>query len=818
MHTTIKDQFPLLLAACIAISSAAVAAQEQDARGLDAMLAATPAEPAPEAPAEAPAAAEPAPADAQAAAPLETVPVEPLKPEAGEDSVREKQPGVAQLDDVVVTATKRAESQRTIASTVNVLSGDDLEKINARELQDYLRYIPGVTLQEGETNDTRTISIRGVGPQPGANTTTGVLIENVSMGDPYASYLIPDLDPFDIRDLEVLKGPQGTLFGAAALNGAIRYVLNKPQLNVWEGKAFVNWIDVSQGGEAFTGGAALNVPLGNSVAIRGVVVQQEIPGLYDDVNANGKNDIDSDSGEKQMYRVLALWEPSDKLRVNAFHLHQKADRDDISISNNHDGEFVRTDTPGDSYAVQAFDVSNLDVQYDFDWATVVAEASYSTKFQRVFYDGSAILEPLAVLGVESLRLHKNVDTEAMAYELRLVSPEDDGPWKWIVGAYYNQYQAYASLNTPIANTTFLGDLLSALGALNIPGNPFDLLFPTEDGLSVQYIKFDPIEATEKSVFGEIERKFFDDRLSLGLGGRLYQQELTSAITLKGLLAPYGEILGYSDAQHLKSQGFNPKATIKFEWSDSLMLYAAVSRGFQFGGLNAPAPIPTDNVYSLTFRPSTIWSYEGGVRTDWFDNTLQIDLTAFLIDWTDMQLRQDAPSGNTDYIDNVGKAKSVGAEMALRWLTPINGLMLVNSASYIEARVNQPYTTSEGVDIPKGTLLPAAPLVQSSTGLNYTELIGPVVAGANLTYSYIGQGWNTVTHDLKIFDFGTLDAGITLGFPGWTLSPEISLSVTNATDERALVGGRYTEIANRPGTALGAYNRPRTIGMRISAHF
>jgi len=112
-----------------------------------------------------------------------------------------------------------------------------------------------VTLQEGDNDTSRTISIRGVGPQSGGliinnqNATTGVLLDDVSLTDPYGSFLIPDLDPFDLHDLEVLKGPQGTLFGAGALNGAIRYVLNKHQSGVTETKGFANYLKLSQQAE-----------------------------------------------------------------------------------------------------------------------------------------------------------------------------------------------------------------------------------------------------------------------------------------------------------------------------------------------------------------------------------------------------------------------------------------------------------------------------------------------------------------------------------------------------------------------------------------
>jgi outer membrane receptor protein involved in Fe transport len=741
---------------------------------------------------------------------------------AKEEIKRERD--AVELDEVVVTATKRAQSSRKIPATVNVLKGEDLEAIGAREMQDYLRQVPGITLQEGETNYNRTLSVRGIGPQPGANTTTGVLIDNVSVADPYSSYLVPDLDPFDLKDLEILKGPQGTLFGAAALNGALRYVPNKPEFGQWQTRGFANWASVTQGGEAVVWGAALNVPLGDYAALRGVAVHQDLPGLYDDINANGKHAEDADEGDKQMYRVLGAWQPFSDFTINALWLKQSNYRGSLSVANNDDGEFLRTDTPGPSTAAQEFEVGNLELRYDFDWATLISETSRSKKSNDADYDASAVVEALATRGVESLRLHIRADTDAIAQEIRLVSPSGDSPWVWIGGVYYNQYEAQFGYNAYVANTEFLRTVLTTLGVLNLPIDLISVLVPTPDGLSAQYIQYKPLEAQEQSLFGELTRKFFDDQLELTVGGRFYKQELKANVDVAGLLTAYADVLGFSGNKEMASDGFSPKASIKWQMTPDILFYTTAARGFQFGGLNQPAPIPTDNVYPLSYKPSTIWSYEAGFRTDWFRRRLRFDITGFWIDWTDMQITQGAPSGNTDYTDNIGKARSRGVESSLRWLTPIPGLTLSNAASYIEATVQEAYETADGFPVPVGTLLPAAPRVQTSTTLAYIKYFGGLTAGANVTYSTIGDAFNNITHDLHIYDFGTLDAGITLAAPQWPMAPELAFSATNILDERGLVGARMTHLGNSqtddliPASTFINYQRPRAYAARIAFKF
>ncbi|MGH8529933.1 MAG: TonB-dependent receptor plug domain-containing protein, partial [Nevskiales bacterium] len=319
-------------------------------------------------------------------------------------SSTKRAPVTVGLEEIVVTATKREQSSREIPATVNVLSGEELEAIGARELEDYLKLVPGIVMQEGDTNNNRAIAIRGISPQPNAGTTTvGMLINDVSMSDPVSSFLVPDLDPFDLYTVEVLKGPQGTLFGASALNGAVRYVLNKPVLGVTEGKGFANGLTISEGGAGLTWGAALNVPVTDTVALRAAGVWQQRPGLYDDVNANGKNEKDADKGDVKTGRLLGLWQPTDALSINAFYLKQHNFRNNASFANNFDGELVRTDTPGPSTATQEFEVANLDLRYDFDWFTLVSETSRAKKLSDANFDGSFVAEAAATRGVYSLR-------------------------------------------------------------------------------------------------------------------------------------------------------------------------------------------------------------------------------------------------------------------------------------------------------------------------------------------------------------------------------------------------------------------------------
>ncbi|MGH8530523.1 MAG: TonB-dependent receptor, partial [Nevskiales bacterium] len=466
-------------------------------------------------------------------------------------------------------------------------------------------------------------------------------------------------------------------------------------------------------------------------------------------------------------------------------------------------------------------------RYDFDWFTLVSETSRAKKLSDANFDGSFVAEAAATRGVYSLRERISADTDAITQELRLVSPPSDSPWAWLAGAYLGRYDARFTFNESVANTEILGQLLTTLG-LPLP-DPLNLTV-TPEGLSVLYLRVDPLEAKEEALFGELTRKFFDNRLEFGLGGRFYQQQLTTQGVEGGVLGPativlgvLGTVRGTDGGFPPKERGFSPKGSVKFQWTRDLLLYGAIARGFQYGGRNGQALIPTDNVYPLTYKSSSVWSYEAGVRTDWLDKTLQLDLTGFYIDWTDIQILQKTASGNTDYTSNAGKARSVGVEGAVRWVTPIPGLSLSNVASYIRATIQETYTTAEGFVIAKGDDLASAPHLQTATTLGYKLPLGSFSAGAGLTYAHIGEAFNNITHDFTIFDYGTLDASITLGAPQWQFAPELTFSGTNLTDERVLTGGRIS--GNNNPALQGAleinrvtYNRPRAFAARLSFRF
>lgn len=712
------------------------------------------------------------------------------------------------LDDVVVTATKREKSSREIPVTINAMYGEDLEKQGARDIKDYMALVPGITMQEGGNGEMgdRKISIRGVGPGDlagqGGNQTVGQFIGDVPMTDPYANFVAPDLDPYDLKTVEILKGPQGTTFGASALNGAIRYVPNNPELGVLGARGFYERLSISEGGAASTYGTAVNAPFGETLAFRGVGVLQHTPGVYDNLQ---RDILDSDSKRKWSARGMLRWDPTDNSTTVLTYQKQHSHLNDILLADNGDGELVNGDHPGPSSQDISFDLAALDSRYEFDdWGTLVVQVSSQHKHGLTNYDSGTT----GPYGLQSLRAYGDYKTKGYTGEVRFVS-EDSGNWSWIAGAFMQRYQIDALADLYIANTAGLDSL---------PGLPAVLVTPR--GLSAAQAYVEPT-SKESSLYGEVVRKL-GERWDVALGARFYNTELHGYRNVEGLISAAYPTGSYTPIEQ-NEKGISPKLSVTFKPTDGIFTYATVSRGFQFGGANPPPTLALPNNNPVTgvpvpvdFKSSVLWNYEVGVRTDWFERTLRIDTTAFFLDWSKAQFGQSSGGAlPNNYTDNVGKVHSRGMEATIAWLTPVPGLSLNLAGSYIVATTAAPYDPGTGDMIPPGTTMPATPRVQTAATLQYNLSLGPWLTNASLTHTHWGKAYNNIQHTYEIYDFENLNGLLSVSRPDWSGAPTLAFGIANIADERALMSHIPSSTAIQEGWA---YSRPRAISLRLSADF
>jgi iron complex outermembrane receptor protein len=753
---------------------------------------------------------------------LSTIPVEALNP-ATEQALPERRQGPAQIEEIVVTATKREQSIREIPASITAFSGEGLEDAGQLNLNDFIQKSPGVTAAQGAPGFTR-MTFRGIStdtlPTAGNAQPVGIFIGDTPFTDPYIANIVPDLSAFDLAGVEVLKGPQGTLFGGSALSGAIRYTLAEPSLDEWQLRGFSQYTEPKYGSTAFTHGIAINAPVPDAnVGVRLNYVRREYPGTVDDTRA-GKKDVAASSGNQ--IRAQLLWQPGD-WKIKFTHITQDFSGDNqLNEVTSPTGPRENGETVLEAPSENEFGLNSLEVIYDFESMRLVSLTSSVHRDAYFSRDITGVLAgtPPPDYPASAGILTEVVDnSENLSQELRLQS-SGDGDFNWLVGAYFFDYELYFNIliDTPL-NQSLLGEgsllgenplLVGLFGLLGLPnpGAATSLLDGTSDA-----------ESTEKALFADLSYELWD-RLTLSVGGRFYETEVSGGFIGSGLLIAGNQNDGLqsNSLATIKERGFNPKASATWVINDHASLYASIAKGFRFGGLQS-VPSTATNGVPPTYKSDTLWNHEIGLRTDWLDNTLQADLTAFYIRYKDPIITQSTQGIPLGYNTNVSGAISRGLEGNVLWNTPLEGLTFAFSGGLTDAYITETFEASNGDIVEPGTEMPGAARYQFNTTLSYLHYWSRLTVAPSLNYTYVSQGFSNITHDVEINGIGTLNAGLvlaTLGVPG---NPALAINLTNITDEVAPVAGAAgTTLVTQQPTQAFLLNPPRTITARFSFEF
>jgi len=712
------------------------------------------------------------------------------------------------IEEIIVTANKRAESIREVAGSVGAVRGEDLEKQNAKDLESFIKLVPGVSLNKQDLGNNSP-SIRGITSDSKlgiSQAPTGIYIDDVPFTGPYASFHTVDVNPFDLKRVEVLKGPQATLYGSNSFAGTIRYILNKPEMGLWEGKVAVDWMNIDHGEKGLSGEAALNIPIGDAFAIRIAGLARKTPGYIDDKSV-GKQKDDVNGGDQRQGRVLAAWQPAEvPLQVNLAYIRQDSHQDDAGFADQPE-RLERRDTPTASPVDDAFNLTNLTAQYDFDWASVRSSTAFLDKKLEGSSDGSRALGTSS----QNLTITKTPtkSTErSFSQELKISSVVgDESPWTWLGGLWFTRYD----------DDLYLG----IHQEVNVLGTPIELpSLPIIESPDV-YNQYTSSKGTEYAVFGEVTRTLWDD-WTASIGARVYQTKLDSDSHLNGLLTLASTGMPTTDSKAtLSEKGVSPKASLKYRISDDLSVYALVSRGFRFGGnqfLDPPAIFETNGTIPKSYKSDTLWNYEVGVRSQWFKRALTLDATAFYLDWKNVQIQRAALGGLYNYVDNVGHARSTGLEITVVIApfseTFLKGLTFTSSSAFIDAVTTVDFPAGQ-MTVPSGARLPGTPKFQISNVLSYARQFGAVLPDVYISHSYIGGSPSNIFDSVEVGDYNTVDAGINVAMTSVPGAPTLSFAIKNAFDKRALAGATAD-----PAQSYTDYYfiRPRTLELSFSAHF
>jgi len=717
-----------------------------------------------------------------------------------------------QLSEVVVTATKRRQSLRDIPATVSSISGEELAQRNAQGVQDIVKLVPGVNYTESGDSPGE-VTIRGISSAPGTGFTTGVLFGDVSFTDQYIPISSLDPNPFDLKSVDVLKGPQGTLFGASALNGAIRYVPNPARFGQWQLDYYAQGSRyVEDSGWKPNYGAVVNIPIGERLALRVMGFERDSPGYLNNTRVGGKG---SNYTDQSGARAILGWEPVDALDVRLSYAWQNTHLADSNVASTSDGSLINGDKPRLSPQHVNYSLLDLNAAYDFGFARLVSETSQVHKGSHAYYDASSHIEG-SLPDPGSIPLLAEVSdgySNTFSQELRLVSPEDrSAAWQWTTGLFYSRQHVFTSSSLPFGDPSIpIAALLPVIDAI-VPGvtadQAVDNVVDVSNGHAYNTI-------TEAALFADVTRRLWKD-VELSLGARLYDTNSAGNNEHGGasVLAVTGQPQTFG-AAGLNERGINPKMSLAWHITPDVMTYASAAKGFRVGGLQPGQVLPSEAPPPPVFQSDSIWNYETGLRTQWFRRKLRLDLTGFYERWKHPQYMTPDAAGISSYLTNVGGVKSVGGEASVQVVLPLPGLLLTTTGAYANTVTTAPFTRPDGSTAPSGSLWPFAPHWQTATTLAYAFDLGELGVQSQLTHTYLSHAVNDLVQQLPVFGYQQLDAGVGLSDRRLKWLPDFSLTVKNVTDTRAYSNRK---IVNEFGQREYEYVTPRAIYLRLSGHF
>lgn len=571
------------------------------------------------------------------------------------------------IEEVIVTATKRAESVQDIPQSITAVSGKDLEAKGIENYEDLTRTIPGV-IATGGSNFNKFV-VRGIQTSNGTSSSGEQKLVAIYLDDlPLTSFsvLTPDMRPYDIGRVEVLRGPQGTLFGSGSLAGAIRYVTNKADPSGYHASLDVEAGKTKGDSNRLRLGGMVNVPLiQDQLAVRLVGYMRDEDGWVNYAGANGRKN--TNTADDWGVRGSLRWQPNDKLNATFMVTSDHNEVGDSSLYDPTQGRNIaKRDFP---FAVDVdLDSYNATIEYDLGFADLTSATVFAKSKTGWNLDLDAVLT-----AVMPFYFQEKIDTDSFVEDIRLVSKKG-GKLDWVVGAFYlDQKSDYAdSFNVP----------QSFLAALKITGlSP--ILTPNAD-TSMDLRNKKNFEA---ALYGEVSYHF-TDTLTFTTGARASKYEFIDEDKGIGFQTPtlipsiFTSIFGFGGSNIVKvpsvartnSTGKKSKLIGKFglEWQPSAdqTYYGLASQGFRRSHPNGPSASnggksainPNDPaIIPVMAEADSLWNYELGAKNIWLDGRLRTTLAAYYIDWGPMQVPLVRSSDATPYVGTVGKARSIGLE-------------------------------------------------------------------------------------------------------------------------------------------------------------
>jgi outer membrane receptor protein involved in Fe transport len=714
------------------------------------------------------------------------------------EAASENNKGV-KLEEIVVTAQKREERLQDVPVPVTTLDTNLLAERGQSRLQDYFASVPGLNLN-ANGDGTNTVAMRGLITALNATPTVGVTIDDVPFGSnsalSYGSRMVPDIDPADLARIEVLKGPQGTLYGASSIGGLLKFVTVDPSVIEASGRVQVDTNTVKNGELGYGIRGVANVPLSDVLAIRASGFARQESGFVDNVATSEKhvNQVDVAGG-----RVSALWRPSESVSLKLSAMLQNSDGDGTASIGADGllkpilGDLQQSQLKGTgAYSAKTRLYTAL-LRADLAHFELTSVSAYNiSKFSQLA-DMTPLYGPYVPLffpteGGASFDNH--FETKKFSQEIRAAS-HAGGRWDWLAGIFYTHEDSPA-IQTLYANDLATGDRVGLL---------LDAPYPTT--------------LTEMAIFGDVTLHF-TDRFDVQLGGRESQNKQVYNETDSGPFVPafFGlpSPLVYP-TEHTKESAFTYLVTPRFRISPELMVYARFASGYRAGGPNFSAILFN---LPIEFNHDESNNYEVGVKGSLLNHALTFDVSAYYIDWKAIQLTLSDSTSGFAYFTNGGDAKSQGIELSIQ-ARPTRGLTLGATASLNDAELADDLPTTSSVLGLSGDRLPYGSRFTGSLSIDQEVPLPKAFVGflgGSVSYvgerlgEFQGQSLSAPRNRFPSYTAVNLRAGVRNA--SWTAG----VYVNNATDERGIVG-----VGPRNSSTFNInFVQPRTIGVSLSRDF
>ena len=774
-----------------------------------------------------------------------------------------------ELEAITVTAMKREEQLINVPLSIAAPTEQALRIRGVENIEQVAQNVAGFSVQNLGPGQSQP-AIRGASSgqisrdQPGVKEEVGAYLDESVIS---LSLFTPDLDLFDVGRVEVLRGPQGTLFGSGSLAGTVRYISNQPELGTSKTFGEVGVTAIDGGDPGSTAKLGFNAPVGDKAAFRIVGYSTRTGGYMDAVQPNLRVNENVNGNDRTGLRAAFRFAPTSRFSITPRLVYQSSKADGWNridafniLANPYTtrrpkvtlGErqlFTQIQEP----VTDKFLLSDVNLQVDLGAATLTAVTSYTHRNILVVRDATAL--SASVTGgtfqlpenIYTLDSPLNDQTNSIVWtqEVRLAGSKDR--LHWLVGAFYSNntrgygqdvyIRGFDTLAAPICCPAIGIPSPQPYGFTAGPRAPKDHLFFSD----LHY------KLKQTAVFGEATVGV-TPKLDLTGGVRWYNFDEARTQFFDGMFVGYISLPGTT-----KANGVAPRFIANYKASDALTFNAQVSRGFRLGGINDPLnkPIcsPSDTITfggRNSWKDETAWNYEAGMKSRFLDGRGSLNLSAFYMDIKNLQLNLTAGTCSSRLVFNVDKAKSQGLEFEVT-ASPNEHWDLALSTGLNDAKLLSTVTTTDTLGVTtvvggvkKGNRLPSVPRVQGSAAITYSLPIGVSRVSVSGSYQYVGSRYtqiddltpgigtvniasfgqtiggpltqNTFTFDPLLPAYSLVNVRVGLARSNW----DAAVFVNNVTDERAFLAlDRERGLRARVGYLT---NQPRTFGVSLRYNY